>query len=230
MLPVKYVSYLSAEATESTGLTPALAAQRAAIAIHLSECGGSLIAEVREIRRADAPGPRTALDRALALCRQHGAVLLVVGLDQLTQDLAFLTNLRRDLSRLGVLLAVTSTPEANESTIGILAALAAYAAPAEDRARALRRRDFLDSLGDRKRQARKEPSGASVRPDPVCRPRTMERALSVAPVLAEIRAAGATTFEQVAHALNELGVPSARGDRWYPAQVRRVEQRIASVA
>ncbi|WP_245930677.1 recombinase family protein [Methylobacterium radiodurans] len=225
---MNFVSYLSAEARESTGPSLAMAAQRAAIATHLSECGGHLIAEVREIRRADAYGSRPALRRALALCRQHGAVLLVPGLDQLTRDPAFLTDLRRDLTRLGVLLAVTRTPEANESTIGILAALEAYAVPNENSERALRRRDFLARLGGRKRQAHEEPSDDRVRPDPVCRPRTMERALSVAPVLAEIRAAGATTFEQVAHALNELGVPSARGDRWYPAQVRRVEQRIAS--
>ena len=54
--------------------------------------------------------------------------------------------------------------------------------------------------------------------------------MSVAPVLAEIRAAGATTFEQVAYALNELGIPSARGDRWYPSQVELPDGRIAILA
>lgn len=230
MLQLNFVSYLSVGASEQTSPRAALAAQRAAVAAHLSECGGHLIAEMREIRRGDAPGPSAVLDDALALCRQHGAVLLVAGLDRLARDQAFLTTLRRDLARLGVRLAVTSMPEANEGTIGILAALAAHAAPVADKDRAARRRDFLVRLGERQRRAGEKPGDRRVLPAPICKPRTMARALSVAPVLAEIRAAGAATFEQVAHALNELGVPSARGDRWYPAQVRRVEKRIASVA
>lgn len=217
MLQLNFVSYLSVEAGAHADPGAALAARRAAIAAHLSGCGGRLVAELCEI--PDAPGQRTILDDALALCRQHGAVLLVAGPDQPVRDQAPLAALRRDLAHLGVLVAVASMPEGNAGTIGAPAAPGACAAPVADPDRVAPRRDVPVRLGER---------GAL--PDPVCRPRTMARALSVAPVLAEIRAAGATTFEQVAHALNELGVPSARGDRWYPAQVRRVEKRIASVA
>lgn len=58
--------------------------------------------------------------------------------------------------------------------------------------------------------------------------RSRERAEEVAPILSEIRAAGALTLEQVANALNARGVPSARGRRWYPMQVARVEKRLAA--
>ncbi|WP_286134606.1 recombinase family protein [Methylobacterium sp. Leaf123] len=51
----------------------------------------------------------------------------------------------------------------------------------------------------------------------------------MAPILSEIRAAGALTLEQVANALNALGIPSARGRRWYPMQVTRIEKRLASM-
>lgn len=110
----------------------------------------------------------------------------VAGLDQATRDQAILTTLRGSFTRLGVLPPVTRTPVANEGTIRILAALAACGAPTEKRARSLRRRDFLACLGDHKRQARGNLNDDGVRPDPVCRPRTMERALGLAPVLAQI--------------------------------------------
>ena len=165
-------------------------------------------------------------------------MLLVARLEPLARDPAFLATLRGDLERRDLPFVAADMPEANEGTIGILAALAAFeAAPARTDDRRARKRDFLARLADRQRRDGAEPAdaageqaGGPIRHARSCTPRTLERALSVAPVLAEIRAAGATTFEQVAHALNELGVPSARGDRWYPSQVRRVEKRIASVA
>ena len=52
----------------------------------------------------------------------------------------------------------------------------------------------------------------------------------VALIFSEIRAAGARTLEQVAKALNALGIPSARGSCWYPMQVTRIEKRLAAAA
>ncbi|MEG9502903.1 MAG: recombinase family protein [Methylorubrum extorquens] len=50
------------------------------------------------------------------------------------------------------------------------------------------------------------------------------RAADLTPILAEIRAAGASSLRQVADALNERGIPTARGGRWSSVQVMRAEK------
>ena len=62
--------------------------------------------------------------------------------------------------------------------------------------------------------------------------RSRERAAEVALILSEIRAAGTLTLVQVANALKALGIPSARGSRWYPMHVTRtrIEKRLAAAA
>ena len=52
------------------------------------------------------------------------------------------------------------------------------------------------------------------------------RALELAPIFAEVQAAGATTLSGIAAALNVRGVPTARGGSWSAAQVQRVLARI----
>lgn len=246
---MQFVSYINLDAGDrapfsdapAEELGEALAAQRAAVAAYLAACRGHLIAEMQEVRTDGAEPDRTALQEAFALCRRHGAALLVAKLGPLSGDRAFLTALRRERERHELRFFAADMPEANAGTLGILTALTALEAPrTESEDQRARKRDFLTGLDARLHPRRRTGAGAgrADRPavvrggrplsEPSCLPRTLERALGVAPVLAEIRAAGATTFEQIAHALNELGVPSARGDRWYPSQVRRVERRIAA--
>jgi Recombinase len=50
----------------------------------------------------------------------------------------------------------------------------------------------------------------------------------VAPVIAELRAAGITSLKGIAKALNERRVPTPRGgSRWHAMQVSRVLKRVA---
>lgn len=242
MSEIQFVSYIDLEATGLAALADTLAERRAAVAGHAARSGGRLVAEFREIRLDGFAPARSELEKALALCQSRGAVLLVARLERLARDPAFLAILRRAVERMDLRFVAADMPEANEVTVGILAALAAVEAPRADSDRLARKRDFLAQLvavqrpeaGPDSEQDAQDAGPASTGPGTgyrrPCMKRTLERAVGIAPVLAEIRAAGATTFEQVAHALNELGVPSARGDRWYPSQVRRVEMRIASAA
>ena len=48
------------------------------------------------------------------------------------------------------------------------------------------------------------------------------RAANVAPIIAEIRAAGVTSLNGIASALNEKGIATARGTRWQAVQFQRV--------
>jgi hypothetical protein len=47
----------------------------------------------------------------------------------------------------------------------------------------------------------------------------------LAPVIEELRAAGAASLHALADGLNARGVPAARGGRWSAAQVARVVAR-----
>jgi hypothetical protein len=55
-------------------------------------------------------------------------------------------------------------------------------------------------------------------------------AADLAPILAEIRASGATSLGQIAGALNARGIPAAKGGSWSKTQVMRVLGRLGSKA
>jgi Recombinase len=53
-------------------------------------------------------------------------------------------------------------------------------------------------------------------------------AATLAPIIAEVRAAGVTSLNGIAAALNERGVPTPAGsEHWYASQVSRVLKRLA---
>jgi hypothetical protein len=55
------------------------------------------------------------------------------------------------------------------------------------------------------------------------------RAADLAPLVAELRAAGVTSLRAIAAALNERGIATARGHAlWTASQVRRVLMRLNS--
>jgi hypothetical protein len=49
-----------------------------------------------------------------------------------------------------------------------------------------------------------------------------KRTEDLLPVIADIQAAGCTTPQQIANALNERGITAARGGSWAAVQVRRI--------
>src|SRR4051812_46492189 len=53
-----------------------------------------------------------------------------------------------------------------------------------------------------------------------------ERAMDLRPVIADLRAAGATNLSQLAAGLNQRGIPTSRGGTWSATQVRRVLERV----
>jgi DNA invertase Pin-like site-specific DNA recombinase len=54
------------------------------------------------------------------------------------------------------------------------------------------------------------------------------RAAYIAPVLAEMKAAGTVSLHAIARGLNARGIPAVRGGEWSAVQVRRVMARAAS--
>ena len=236
----KFVSYLrvSTKTQGASGL--GLEAQRAAVAGFLNGGRWTVIREVVEIesgKRADRP----KLAEALALCRLHGATLLVAKLDRLSRNAAFLFNLRDA----GVRFIAADMPEANEMTVGIMAVVA------EGERKAISKRTTealaaakvrLASLTEEERAERiargKAVKLGAVRWDHLKagpadrgrvagiatrRAKASSRAADLLPIIGEMRASGVTTLAALAAALTERGIPTARGSStWTPMQVSRV--------
>jgi DNA invertase Pin-like site-specific DNA recombinase len=53
-----------------------------------------------------------------------------------------------------------------------------------------------------------------------------KRAADLAPIVADLRASGATSLSAIAAGLNELRIPTAREGRWSAVQVERVLERM----
>jgi hypothetical protein len=56
--------------------------------------------------------------------------------------------------------------------------------------------------------------------------RARQRTTNVAPTIADLQAAGVTSQSAIAAALNERGIPTARGDKWQAVQFARVLERM----
>ncbi len=108
---------VSTERQGQSGL--GLDAQRSAVVAYAA--GRPLLGEFVEVesgRKDDRP----ELARALALCRQHKARLVIAKLDRLARSVAFISNLMVS----GVDFLAVDMPEANKLTVHILAAVAEH--------------------------------------------------------------------------------------------------------
>jgi DNA invertase Pin-like site-specific DNA recombinase len=62
---------------------------------------------------------------------------------------------------------------------------------------------------------------------PAFRAQAVERAQALAPMVAEIRAVGASSLREIAAELNARGIPTTQGKAWSTMQVKRVLERTA---
>jgi hypothetical protein len=240
----RFVSYLRVSTAKQGKSGLGLDAQRSAVAGYLNGGAWKLLAEVVEVesgKRNDRP----KLAEAMALCRLHGAVLLVAKLDRLSRDAAFLMNLQSA----GVRFVAADLPQANEMTVGIMSVVA----QAERRAISTRTKEALAAkrawyakatpealaaehangktairLGGPRWDHIQGVVGAKGRAASLAKrqARATDRAGDLAPIIASLQADGVTTLAALAEALTARGIPTARGAAvWTPMQVSRVLKR-----
>jgi DNA invertase Pin-like site-specific DNA recombinase len=224
-----FVSYLrvSTDRQGESGL--GLEAQRQAVANYLNSGQWRIVAEYVEVEsgRNDADRPRLAL--ALAMARLHRVPLVVAKVDRLTRSLAFLTR----LIEAGVDVRFCDLPKiegpAGRFTLQQMAAVAeleagmisartkAALAAAKARGKKLGGRRDGQVLTDATRAAGR---GSMAR-------QSRDRASELAPIIAELRAAGITSLGRIAKELTSRGIPTARGGAvWQEVQVSRVLSKI----
>ena len=238
----RFVAYyrVSTDKQGRSGL--GLDAQREAVHRHLNGGDWSLVAEVVEVesgKRNDRP----KLVEALRLCRIHKATLIIAKLDRLARNVHFTSGLMES----GVDFVAVDFPQANRLTIHILAAVAEheaemisqrtkaalaskrafYARLTEEEKAELRARGKATRLGGNPQNL----TAASRKAAQISVARRAEAARSrvadIAPIIAEIRASGATSLRHIAAALNARNIKAPRGGEWSAAQVLRVTERAA---
>jgi DNA invertase Pin-like site-specific DNA recombinase len=218
----KFVAYyrVSTQKQGRSGL--GLEAQRHAVADFLNGGNWKIVGEFTEVesgKRSDRP----ELAKALAMCRLHGARLVIAKLDRLSRNAHFLFGLQEA----GVDFVAADMPNANQLTVGIMAVVA------QDEAKRISERTKAALAAAKKRgtklggfrgfvpTARMRKLSAEA-----LRERTDARASDLAPIIKELQAGGATSLRAIAAGLNERGIPTTRGGEWSSPQVMRILERL----
>ena len=204
-----------------------VAAQREAISSYLNGGDWRIIGEFTEVesgKRADRP----QLEEALAAARVHRVPVVVAKVDRLTRSVAFLSR----LLEAGVDVRFADLPALEGPTgrfmlqqmCAVAELEAGFISDRTKRALAAARARGKRLGGNRgvvlTKAARK--AGRDLQTA-----RATARATDLAPVLRELREAGAVSLGGIARALTERGIPTARGgNEWTPMQVARIMARL----
>jgi DNA invertase Pin-like site-specific DNA recombinase len=240
----KVVAYyrVSTDGQGRSGL--GLEAQREAVSSLCQSRGWHIVAEFTEVesgKRDDRPQLEAAKHRA----KVTGAVLVVAKLDRLSRNVAFLASLQDS----GTRFLAADMPEANELTVHIMAAVAqaerkAIGVRTKEALAAAKAKAAVEGQGYRadgtpwKTGARLgNPNGTAALQRAAKGNRAAvsaiqagadERAADLSPIIADIRASGATSLPAIAKELNSRGIVTARGGAWHPSTVRNLLSRICA--
>jgi len=198
-----------------------LEAQRAAIEAYARSVGVPVVAWFEEVE-SGKKNNRPKLAEAIRRCNLTGSALVAARVDRFGRRAGPLMALRD--ARFPVI--ACDMPNADGFVWGVLALMAekegksiserTVAALAAAKARGM----VLGNPGNLSNRQLGSKRGAEVKAA-----KASARAADLAPILAELRTAGAVSLRQLAAGLNERGIPTARGGEWSAVQVQRVLDR-----
>ena len=214
----RFITYarVSTQSQGKSGL--GLDAQQRDLDMYLSQVPDNEVTQsFVEVESGKDDANRPMLQEALELARCTGQILLVSKLCRLSRDAAFVLTLMKDTS---VRFRVATMPSADNFQLGIYALLnqqereqisartKAALAAAKARGVKLGNPQNLKRTNEKRRQL------------------ALQRAQQLASVVVPLRQAG-QTLQQIADALNGMGLKTARGGHFHPYSVSLVLQRVA---
>jgi DNA invertase Pin-like site-specific DNA recombinase len=210
----RYVCYyrVSTQRQGQSGL--GLEAQHEAVKRYIATRAGIVVAEFTETESGKKANNRPELMRALDLCRKQKVTLAIAKLDRLARNVHFISGLLET----GVDFVAVDQPMKDRFMLHVQAAFA------EEEARRISVRTKEALAAAKKRGVVLGITGA-VRARRLQREAIL-RAKALAPVLAEIHAAGFTRVRQIRDELNQRGVPSPGGGRWHLPTTHRTLLRL----
>jgi DNA invertase Pin-like site-specific DNA recombinase len=195
-------------------------AQRAAITAFAAAEGLTILAEHVEVetgKGADALDRRPVLAAALAAARKLKVPVIVAKLDRLSRDVAFISGL---MAHKVPFIVAELGADADPFMLHLYAALA-------EKERTLISQRTKAALAAKKLQGVKLGNPVNLAAAGA-KGRVTNQAVATAfasnimPVIREVRAAGATTFQAIADGLNSRGLCSPRGGVWHASSVRNL--------
>ena len=177
----------------------------------------SVIADLVEVQSGKDDKNRPVLKEAMDLANSTGAVLLVSRLCRLSRDLEFVAGLMKSK----VKFRIATNPHADEFTIGI------YALIGMKERQEIGRRTSQALQAAKRRGVRLGIAGANniKKANEAKVSAANAFAIKIQPLVQPLRDAG-QTFQQIADALNGMGITTPNGKQFYPASVRNYTLRF----
>lgn len=218
----RFIAYYRVSTAKQGRSGLGLDAQRSTVNAYLAGRESEVITEYIEVesgRRKD----RRQLIEAINHARAARASLIIAKLDRLARSVSFTSALMES----GVEFVCCDLPSANKFTIHIMSALA------EMEAEMISARTKA-ALAEAKRRGVKlgNPRLSQYRPDPAVGGEARRRmadaqAQSYLGLILAAKQEGATTLQAMADYLNRQSALTPEGNRWHPATVRRLVNRLA---
>ena len=207
----KYVAYFRVSTIKQGRSGLGLEAQQEAVQ-HYAD---SIISSFTEIE-SGKNDKRIQLAAAIELCRSSGASLLIAKLDRLSRDAAFLMTIRKS----GVDIVAADMPNCSTLEFGIKAVFAQF----EREEISKRTKAALNAAKARGVQlGTKSPAISSAAGVAALQANAEQFALTVLPIIRDLKAAGFTSLRQIAAALTERKVATVRGNtNWSASQVSNI--------
>ena len=207
----KYVAYyrVSTASQGKSGL--GLAAQKARIAEFLC-ANDEIVADFVEVQSGKTDN-RAELWKAIAAAKRHSAKVLIAKLDRFSRKVSFIAGIMEQ----GVGLVVADMPNATDFQLHIFAALAQE----ERRLISERTRNALAEAKRRGTQLGRNGAVLAVRH----RQQAIDRASALAPVILPLVDNG-LSYSAIARRLNDAGIPTAKGGRYFAETVKKIIQRL----
>lgn len=228
--PGRFVAYLRVS-TDSQGRSGlGLEAQRQAVAAHVIQAGGEVVAEFQEVesgKRADRP----QLAAALASCRTRRAVLVIAKLDRLARNARFLLSVVEGSGEAGVVFCDLPTLPAGPIGKFMLTQMAAVAELEAGLISQRTRAALAVAKARGVRLGNPSPTPATAEMAAMARQarsrQATARATDVLAVVRQVQAEGAGSLRVIAAELHAHGVLTPAGKtHWSPEQVRRLLRRV----
>jgi|TARA_R100000458_G_scaffold46991_1_gene45660 DNA invertase Pin-like site-specific DNA recombinase len=225
----KYVAYYRVSTKRQGDTGYGLEAQRERVEQHLNGGDWQLIAEFTETEsgKRSTDRHRHELRKALELCADEGATLVVAKLDRLTRNLPFLTRIIES----GVKMIACDVPTmSNANQNRFVLQLMANIAELEGAVISERTRDALATA--KKKGAKlgnPRPKAASRLASKQLTADADAFAMKVGRIIEELEEYGCVTLEQIAKGLEARGVKTARGNKsWALSSVANIRRRYRS--
>lgn len=216
----KYVAYYRVS-KDSQGLHGlGMDAQRESVRNYLNGGRWQLLQEFAEVETGKRNN-RVEMQKALSLCKQAGATLLIARLDRLSRNALFLLSLLDS----GVSFKAVDMPEADRFLISILAVVA-------EKERTMISERTKAALAAAKRRGIRLGTPNPKKALKAALEAKQERAKgfveSLAPVVKQIQKAGAVSLREIASALNARGFKSQTGREFKAQTVANLLERIGA--